>query len=116
MNRITLASALDDADIFVLPTRAEGLPRVIIEAMAKGLPCISTNVSGNPELLDSHWLTGYEDIELLAERIKELCTNSLIYEATSIENYNNSLKYEASILEKRRDAFYGNLKNVAGSK
>jgi len=110
LNRAQLAQSLEEADIFVLPTKAEGLPRVIIEAMAKGLPCISTNVSGNPELLNSYFLLDYTDVDLLAARIKELVQSPTLYETTSKENYENSLKYEASILEKRRDAFYTKLK------
>lgn len=42
---------LDAADVFVLPAEAEGLPQAIIEAMAKGLPVVSTRVSGIPEAL-----------------------------------------------------------------
>lgn len=110
LNREQLDSYLDATDLFVLPTRAEGLPRVIIEAMAKGLPCISTNVSGNPELLSAHWLIDYDDVEALTERIRELCSNAALYEATSAENFKNSCGYEASILQKRRDAFYTKLK------
>lgn len=111
LSREQLDDYLNSADLFVLPTKAEGLPRVIIEAMAKGLPCISTNVSGNPELLDAHWLVDYDDVSTLGERIKELCSDTAIYEATSAENFKNSCGYEASILEKRRDEFYTQLKN-----
>lgn len=110
VNRVQLSDYLEKADMYVMPTWAEGLPRVIIEAMAKGLPCITTPVSGNPELVSEHFLVEYHDVEKLADRIEELITNKELYEATSKENFERSRKYEASVLEKRRDEFYKKLK------
>lgn len=109
LSRAQLSALLDAADLFVLPTFAEGLPRVLIEAMAKGMPAISTPVSGNPELLPAHYLVAYEDVPTLALRIKELVTQPEAYEQASRENFARSQQYEASILETRRDAFYRNL-------
>lgn len=111
MSRKKLDLFLNEADIFVMPTRAEGLPRVIIEAMAKGLPSITTPVSGNPELLSSHFLVEYEDTVTLADRIEELINDRNLYKSTSKFNFESSKQYEASILEKRRDEFYQKLKN-----
>ena len=110
LSREQLESFLQDADIFVLPTKAEGLPRVIIEAMAKGLPTITTPVSGNPELISRRFLVDYDDVMSLAERIKELVLDKYLYEEASLENYTNSLNYESTVFEKRRDAFYTQLK------
>jgi glycosyltransferase involved in cell wall biosynthesis len=47
-----LISALWDAQVFVLPTHSEGMPNALLEAMAAGLPVISTRVSSIPEIVD----------------------------------------------------------------
>jgi glycosyltransferase involved in cell wall biosynthesis len=43
---------LQEADVFVLPTHHEGLPLALIEAMAAGLPLISTRASGIPDVVE----------------------------------------------------------------
>lgn len=40
------------SDLFIMPSMAEGFPRVIIEAMAAGVPTITTDVGGIPEILE----------------------------------------------------------------
>lgn len=111
LTRDKLDSFLNDSDLFVLPTKAEGLPRVIIEAIAKGLPTITTPASGNPELIPAKYLVDFYDVDGLAERIETLITSKEAYEETSRVNFEHSLQYEASILEERRDKFYNNLRN-----
>jgi glycosyltransferase involved in cell wall biosynthesis len=49
--RWDISDWLDASDIFILPSKAEGMPLAIMEAMAKGLPVIATAVSGIPEEL-----------------------------------------------------------------
>lgn len=48
---------LQGMDCFALPSRWEGLPLALIEAMASGLPAIASNVSGNTEVIE-HGKTG----------------------------------------------------------
>jgi len=49
--RHDVAQLMRSFDIFVLPSKAEGISNTILEAMATGLPVIATRVGGNPELV-----------------------------------------------------------------
>jgi len=48
-----VAEYLRASDLLVLPSLAEGMSNVILEAMATGLPVITTNISSNPEVIDN---------------------------------------------------------------
>ncbi|MBX2809546.1 MAG: glycosyltransferase family 4 protein [Cellvibrionaceae bacterium] len=51
VDQATIANTLADSDIFVLPSFAEGIPVALMEAMARGVPVITTYVGGIPELI-----------------------------------------------------------------
>jgi len=51
--REDVAEQLRLLDVFVLPSKAEGISNTILEAMATGLPVVATSVGGNPELVDA---------------------------------------------------------------
>lgn len=64
------------SDAFVLPSLAEGIPVVLMEAMASYVPCISTPVNGIPELIE-HGHTGLlatpGDVDSLVTQLTLLC-------------------------------------------
>ena len=82
--RVTLSGALNqdavralygEADAFVLPSFAEGIPVVLMEAMASGVPCVTTRITGIPELIrsdDEGLLVAPSDTDALAAAIARL--------------------------------------------
>ncbi len=70
--RVDLFRAIASADLYVQPSREEGLPLALVEAMALGAPVVATAVNGIPEVVE-HDVTGLlvppEDVGALAQAI-----------------------------------------------
>lgn len=77
-----IVTYLNAADMFVLPTLAEGCCNAIVEALACGLPIISSNLPFNDDILtdDNSIRLDPNDIEAIAEAIKKLRDNSALRE------------------------------------
>lgn len=82
-----IPSLLKACDVFVLPSRYEGMPNALLEAMAMGKASIATNVNGAPELLEdgkSGFLVDSEKPTQIFERLMELLVNDVLRK--SMEN------------------------------
>ncbi|MDO8882612.1 glycosyltransferase family 4 protein [Pseudotabrizicola sp.] len=79
LDEARVRDALSAAQALVLPSFAEGLPVVIMEAMAAGRPVIATAIAGVPELVtpDTGWLVPAGDVEALAHGICAMAATPL---------------------------------------
>ncbi len=98
------------ADMFILASRTEGLPRALIEAMSQGLPCVGTRVGGIPELLDECVLVEKDSVRQLSDAIKKMVTTPLFANAQAERNLLKSRSFLESELDSKRESFYRHVK------
>jgi glycosyltransferase involved in cell wall biosynthesis len=101
---------LDNIDLYVQPSRQEGLPRALVEAMSRALPAFGANTAGIPELLGPQFI-----FSNTKKNIKEIIDIIQTYDnelmkKQSIQNYNEAKKYNKTVIEKRRDSFFKEFK------
>lgn len=94
---------LDTIDIYIQPSRQEGLPRALIEAMSRGLPAIGAATGGIPELILPECI-----FSNTGRNIDEICDLLLSYDAARMErearrNHAESATYLIGNIKKRRN-------------
>ncbi len=78
-HRDDIPELLRAVDLFLLPSLWEGLPYGLLEAMAAGVPVVTTNIAGNADLIDGRttgWLVPPADAEALARVIGEVLADT----------------------------------------
>lgn len=103
---------LDQADIFAFPSLTEGLPKVLIEAMARGLPCIASKVGGIPELIEDDFLVLPGKIESLTEKLLFMLNTPRVLSEASRRNIVKAQEYIAVELTPRRVEYYKKLAEI----
>ncbi|MDD3030416.1 MAG: glycosyltransferase family 4 protein [Alphaproteobacteria bacterium] len=107
-----LIDVLDRADLFVLPSRQEGLPRAMLEAMARGLPCVASDVGGTSELVPKEDLVPKDDIDALFGRLQEILADPEGLARRSARNLEVARGYHADRVAEKRTLFYTVLKQA----
>ena len=109
---MALRDAYLQADILLLPSRTEGLPRCMVEAMACSLVCLGSDAGGIPELLKPEDMCAWQDAEGFARRIGQLWEQWHQMQSKSAQNRLLAEQYSADVLKERRDAFYRKAKQL----
>jgi glycosyltransferase involved in cell wall biosynthesis len=89
-----------------MASRSEGASRVLLEAMASGLPIVSTEVGTAPELLDQRALVKVNDVDQYAEQLISVAADQDLRTRFSKENWQRSQDFRFSKLKVEREAFY----------
>jgi len=105
---------LDESDIFILPSRSEGLPRSVIEAFARGLPAIGGHQGGFPELLAEKYMVPKIDVENMSGTIINVISDVDGMKNIIKKNISKAREYQADVLQQRRNEMYKKLKEITG--
>jgi len=88
--------SLQSSDLFVLPSvigedgDRDGLPNVLMEAQSQKLACLSTNISGIPELIEhtlTGWLVDERDVDQLTDALVKLITDPALRQTLAAHGY-----------------------------
>ena len=107
--RNDITEILKIADLFIFPSKREGLPVSLIEAMAAGLPAIASNVRGNRDLISKENLFEPDDAYALVRLIEKQLDNIENSKRSKVE-YKNLEQYSLqNVLKQMADIYEENI-------
>ena len=101
-----------DADVFLLPSVMEGMPSVVLQAMASGLPIIGSKVEGFSEVLEdgiNGFCIEYGDYKNLANSIHKLISSVDLREQMSKKSIEKANKFSWESISKQYLSLYENM-------
>lgn len=102
----------DSLDIYIQPSKQEGLPRAMVEAMSRGCLCIGTRIGGIPELIPNKFIFRKGDYKALARILSQLNKDDFLQALE--HNQKMAAKFFPDNLNERRNTFFnGVLQNLS---
>jgi len=113
----SLAGLMRECDVFMLPSRVEGVPKVSLEAAASGLPCIVYDDYETPSVVNG--VTGFQvktENEML-DRLEELLSNPEKRKGMGREAARHAEQFDWDVITRKWEQIFENLAGgMAGSK
>ena len=97
-------SWLDDIDFYIQPSKQEGLPRAMVEALSRACPAAGSNVGGIGELIDMEFIFRKGNVSEISRILEQLNKNKL--RSMAIKNFDTAKNYQKEYLDKKRYSFY----------
>ena len=110
--RDDIPRVLAASDVFVLPSFREGTPRVILEAMASGLPVVATDIAGIPEQVangESGYLIPTGSPGTLADHLDKLLSNPGLRNRMGEKGYERAERFSVETMLDEFDSLYREL-------
>jgi glycosyltransferase involved in cell wall biosynthesis len=96
---------LDTLDLYIQPSRHEGLPRALIEAMSRALPCLASNAGGSAELLPLEYIHHAGNHKELTRHLQSIWHDKNRQTAAAQGNFSRAQKYTKKHLDPIRAEF-----------
>lgn len=109
-----ISDLLDEIDIYIQPSKQEGLPRAMIEAMSRACPALGSRIAGIPELLEDRYLFDKGNVGQICNRLLHFTVDQRTEQAK--RNFDFSKKYAQEILNEKRDNFISQFIKTVKSK
>lgn len=111
-SRQELLERLDSSWLFLMPSRTEGLPRALVEAMSRRLPCIGSDLGGIAELLTEDCLIAIDDHVTLADKVIQLLSDPHLRQELGSVNHKRAHAFTDPELAPQRIQWLSSVTNL----
>ena len=119
--KVLLIGFIDDVsevypvvDMFVFPSKQEGLSVALMEAMAAGLPCLASKIRGNTDLLDDDVLFSLDNVQELILKLNTLLNDGEMMKNKALENSTNIKKLDCKYIRENMKTIYSEIVQTGG--
>ena len=99
---------IDSIDLYIQPSKQEGLPRAVIEAMSRACPVIGSNIAGIPELINKAALFEAGNLDAIGKLFSNI--DKEVLKKWAEENFEKAQEFKKEILDDKRMQFYNQFK------